>query len=58
MRDFAAILHGSPAVEADKPVIVPGEIELANMKRQRAQGIALDPAVLELLKAHGQARAV
>lgn len=57
MQDFSAILHGSPAAEADKPVIVPGDIELASMKRQRAQGIALDPAILALLKAHGKASA-
>jgi len=49
MRDFAAILHGSPAAEEGKPVIVPGEIELRNMARQRTHGIDLDPAVLALL---------
>jgi LDH2 family malate/lactate/ureidoglycolate dehydrogenase len=52
MKDFAAILHASPAAEAGKPVIVPGEIELSNMARQRAEGIALDPAVIALLKHH------
>ena len=36
MRDFAQILHASPAAEEGKPVIVPGEIELRNMARQRA----------------------
>ena len=50
MRDFAEILHGSPAAEEGKPVIVPGEIELRNMKRQRAEGVRLDPAVLALLQ--------
>jgi ureidoglycolate dehydrogenase (NAD+) len=50
MRDFAEILHGSPAAEAGKPVIVPGEIELGSMARQRAGGIRLDPAVLALLQ--------
>lgn len=57
MQDFSAILHGSPAAEPDKPVVVPGEIELANMARQRAEGILLDPAVLALLKRHGAATA-
>lgn len=52
MKDFAAILHASPAAEAGKPVIVPGEIELSNMARQRAEGIALDPTVIALLKHH------
>jgi len=50
MRDFAEILHGSPAAEEGKPVIVPGEIELRNMARQRAGGVDLDPAVLALLR--------
>jgi LDH2 family malate/lactate/ureidoglycolate dehydrogenase len=49
MSDFAAILHGSPPVEADKPVLVPGQIELAKMERQRREGVVLDPAVLALL---------
>ena len=50
MRDFAEILHRSPAAEAGKPVIVPGEIELGSMARQRAGGVQLDPAVLALLQ--------
>lgn len=50
MRDFAQILHASPAAEQGKPVIVPGEIELRNMARQRAQGIDLDAAVLAMLQ--------
>ena len=50
MRDFAAILHGSPAADEDKPVIVPGEIELRNMVRQRKNGIDVDPAVFSLLQ--------
>lgn len=50
MRDFAQILHGSPPAEEGKPVIVPGEIELRNMARQRSHGIDLDAAVLSLLQ--------
>ena len=50
MSDFAAILHGSPSVQADKPVIVPGEIELSNMARQRASGIEIDAATMDLLR--------
>ncbi|MET1114531.1 MAG: Ldh family oxidoreductase [Comamonas sp.] len=50
MKDFAQILHASPAVESAKPVIVPGEIELAHLARQRAQGIALSTQVLALLQ--------
>lgn len=50
MRDFAEILHASPAAEEGKPVIVPGEIELRNMARQRSRGIDVDTAVLSLLQ--------
>ncbi len=50
VRDFAQILHGSPPAEDAKPVIVPGEIELRNMARQRANGMNIDAAVLSLLR--------
>ena len=50
MRDFAEILHGSAPAEEGKPVIVPGEIELRNMVRQRAGGIDVDAAVLSSLQ--------
>jgi LDH2 family malate/lactate/ureidoglycolate dehydrogenase len=52
MMDFAAILHDSPAVDAARPVIVPGEIELKKMAQQRADGIVLDPATITLLMQH------
>lgn len=52
MNDFAAILHGSPAADAGKPVLVPGEIELGKMARQREHGIAIDASVLALLRQH------
>lgn len=54
MQDFAHILHGSTAVDAGRPVIVPGEIELRNMARQQAEGVAVDPAVLALLQRHAE----
>ena len=50
MADFAAILHGSAPAQEGKPVIVPGEIELRNMARQRADGIEMDNATLALLR--------
>ena len=52
MMDFASILHESPAVDATKTVIVPGEIELKKMAQQRAEGIVLDPATVALLMQH------
>jgi len=56
MMDFAAILHGSPAVDAARPVIVPGDIELKKMAQQRAEGIVLDPATVTLLMQHAGGR--
>lgn len=50
MRDFAEVLHGSPPADESKPVIVPGEIELRNMARQRAHGMEVDASVLSLLQ--------
>jgi LDH2 family malate/lactate/ureidoglycolate dehydrogenase len=55
MLDFAAILHESPAVDASRPVIVPGEIELKKMAYQRANGIVLDEATVSLLLRHASA---
>ncbi|WP_373980071.1 Ldh family oxidoreductase [Achromobacter sp. JD417] len=52
MNDFAAILHASPAADPARPVIQPGEIELAKLARQRAQGIEVAADVLALLRQH------
>ena len=52
MNDFAEILHDSPAAETDKPVLVPGEIELAKMKEQRENGIHMPVDVMSLLERH------
>jgi LDH2 family malate/lactate/ureidoglycolate dehydrogenase len=55
MNDFAQILHASPASVEGKPVLVPGEIELAKMKQQQAQGISVDAELLNLLNRHAAA---
>lgn len=52
MMDFASILHDSPPAVEGNAVIVPGEIELNKMAQQQANGIKLDPAVVQLLQAH------
>jgi LDH2 family malate/lactate/ureidoglycolate dehydrogenase len=52
MQDFASILHDSPPVNPQQKVIVPGEIELQKMARQRREGIELDAATLALLQQH------
>lgn len=54
MNDFASILHDSPPADAQRPVIQPGEIELARLVSQRKDGIALDADVLALLKRHAK----
>jgi len=50
MRDFAAILHASAPADPAQPVIVPGEIELAKMRRQRRDGVVLDATTYRLLQ--------
>ncbi len=52
MNDFAAILHDSPPADPERPVIQPGEIELAKLAHQRAHGIGVDADVLALLRRH------
>lgn len=56
MMDFASILHDSPPAVAGTAVIMPGEIELNKMAKQQAQGITLDPAVVQLLQQHARSR--
>ena len=50
MADFASILHSTPAADPARPVLLPGEIELNNLERQRREGISLDAALIEKLK--------
>jgi ureidoglycolate dehydrogenase (NAD+) len=52
MNDFAAILHDSPPADPGKSVMVPGEIELGKMARQRKEGIAIGADVMALLQRH------
>lgn len=56
VADFAAIVHATPAADPLHPVRLPGERELANLQRQRRDGIAVDPqlrAKLEAFAARG-----
>lgn len=52
MHDFIAILHATPPANPDAPVLVPGEIEMRNLERQRRDGIAIDPALRAALEAY------
>ena len=51
MADFAAIVHGTPPADPTRPVMLPGEIELAHRARQRRDGIAIDAALRRTLEA-------
>jgi LDH2 family malate/lactate/ureidoglycolate dehydrogenase len=51
VRDFASILHETPAADPAQPVVLPGEIELRKMAHHRAHGIPIENAVLEKLRA-------
>ena len=53
MKDFAMILHASPAANVDQPVMMPGEIELARMRTRQTQGIELDAALMQLIQSEG-----
>ncbi len=50
MRDFISILHDTPPSDAARPVLVPGEIEMNCLARQRRDGISLDAAVIAELQ--------
>ena len=55
MIDFANILMDSPPAVSDKPVIVPGMIELAKLEQQRKEGIEMSSETLHLLKQYADA---
>lgn len=46
MADFAAILHDTPAADPARPVMLPGEREIAALHRQRRDGVRLAAADL------------
>ena len=53
MADFAAIVHSTPPADPEHPVMLPGEIELGRLERQRREGLALEPRMAEKLRALG-----
>jgi LDH2 family malate/lactate/ureidoglycolate dehydrogenase len=54
MADFASIVHGTPAADPGKPVLLPGEIEMDNLERHRRDGIEVDPVLRAKLEAYAQ----
>jgi len=55
MADFARIVHETPAAVPARPVVLPGEIEMGHLERQRKAGIDVDPALLARLEALARA---
>jgi ureidoglycolate dehydrogenase (NAD+) len=51
VADFKRILHETPPVDPARPVLLPGEIELGVLQRQRREGIAIADDVLAALRA-------
>jgi ureidoglycolate dehydrogenase (NAD+) len=52
MNDFTEILHSTPAADPASPVLVPGEIEMQKLARQRRDGIMVDEEILSRLQAY------
>jgi ureidoglycolate dehydrogenase (NAD+) len=58
ISDFAAILHSTPPADPSKPVLLPGEIAMDNLERQRRDGISIDTALREKLAAMASGKVV
>jgi ureidoglycolate dehydrogenase (NAD+) len=52
MREFRSIIHATPPADAAAPVLLPGEIELTNLVRQRREGISLDAGLVAKLEGY------
>lgn len=50
VADFARIVHETPAADPARPVMLPGEIEMGHLERQRRDGIDIDPALVAKLR--------
>ena len=50
MDDFCGILHSTPPVEADAPVMVPGEREINRMVDARNTGFDVDAETMVRLR--------
>jgi len=49
MKDFLSILHASEPANPERPVLVPGEMELARMRDRLRDGIEVDATLMRLL---------
>jgi ureidoglycolate dehydrogenase (NAD+) len=52
VSDFAAIVHDTPPAKPGTPVRLPGEAEIANLVRQRRDGIDIDAALVAKLESY------
>ncbi|HEX4779698.1 MAG TPA: Ldh family oxidoreductase [Usitatibacter sp.] len=50
VADFAAIVHDTPAADPAAPVRLPGEREIAAMKRQQTEGMEVEASIVEKLR--------
>jgi LDH2 family malate/lactate/ureidoglycolate dehydrogenase len=57
MRDFAQIIHDTPAADPASPVQLPGEREYARWEAQQAQGILIPTDLLVQLRALSASKA-
>ena len=57
MEDFARLLHDTPPADPARPVLLPGEREIAHYERQSRAGVELEPGLAEKLAAYA-ARAI
>lgn len=51
MADFCRILRSTPPADPDRPVLVPGDIEIATLQRHRRDGVTLEAGLQEKLEA-------
>jgi LDH2 family malate/lactate/ureidoglycolate dehydrogenase len=51
MADFCEILRTTPPTDPDKPVLVPGDIEIARLEKHRREGVVLEDGLVEKLEA-------
>ncbi len=50
VADFARIVHETPPADPARPVVLPGEIEMGHLERQRRTGIEVDAALVAKLE--------
>jgi ureidoglycolate dehydrogenase (NAD+) len=57
VAEFATIVHDTPRADPEKPVRLPGEIEMENLRRHRSAGLEIDPVLRATLEGFAARRA-